>query len=69
MNPSNYRNAEEKTFYEYLEKLTDREVQERQSLYLRNIEKSNERIKLNLQFWFYATIISAALTILILASK
>jgi hypothetical protein len=69
MNPENYRNGEEKTFYEYLEKLTDRELQEKQALYLRNIEKTNLSIKNNIQFWFYATIISVALTIIILGSK
>ena len=52
-----------KTLKEFKE-LSDRELLERQTLYLFNIQNSNERIKLNVQFWFYATIISAAVTIL-----
>lgn len=64
MNPIYHGDQDGKNFYEGIEKLTDREVQERQAFYLRKIERSNERIKLNLQFWFYATIISATLTLL-----
>ncbi len=52
-----------KTLKEFKE-LSDRELLERQTLYLFNIQNSNERIKLNVQFWFYATIISVAITIL-----
>ena len=66
MNPLYYGDNDDKNFYQGLEKLSDRELQERQTLYLKKIEKSNERIKLNIQFWFYATIIIAALSIFIL---
>lgn len=69
MDPKNYRDQSEKAIYEAFEKLTDRELQEKQALYLRNIEKTNLSIKNNVQFWFYATIIAAALTIFIISSK
>ena len=52
-----------KTLKEFKE-LSDRELLERQTLYLFNIQNINERIKINVQFWFYATIISVAITIL-----
>lgn len=48
----------------YIEKLTDRELQEKQTYYLSQIYLSNKSIKNNVQFWFYATIISSALVIL-----
>ena len=67
MNPLYYGDNDDKNFYQGLEKLNDRELQERQALYLNKIQKSNERIKLNIQFWFYATIIIAALSIFILS--
>jgi VanZ family protein len=47
---------DDKVFYEYIEKLTDRELQEKQAYYLRNNEKLNIKILSNLQFWFYFTI-------------
>jgi len=53
----------------YIEKLTDRELQEKQTYYLSQIYQTNKSIKNNVQFWFYTTIISVALTVIILASK
>lgn len=50
-------------------KLTDRELLERQTLYLFNIKNSNERIKANVQFWFYFTIISIVLSFLFFINK
>lgn len=44
--------------------LSDRELLEKQTIYLMNIEKSNERIKANLQFWFYATLIGGVASFL-----
>ena len=38
---------------ESVKELTDRELQEKQVVHLMNIERSNERIKANMQFWFY----------------
>ncbi len=49
-----------KTLKEFKE-LSDRELLERQTLYLFKIENSNERIKLNLQFWFYFTIVCSVI--------
>lgn len=57
-----------KTLKEFKE-LSDRELLERQTLYLFKIQNSNESIKLNLQFWFYFIIASMAIAILILLSK
>ncbi len=54
-----------KTLKEF-KQLSDRELLERQTLYLFKIENSNERIKLNLQFWFYFTIAGIAIGTLIL---
>jgi hypothetical protein len=49
-----------------LKDLTDREIQERQLKLLSEIEKSNNRIKLNLQFWFYFTLIGGLLTFFVM---
>ncbi len=57
---------EDRPFYEAIKKLNDRELQEKQAFYLRNIQNSNERIKLNLQFWFYFAIASMVISFLIL---
>ncbi|MDR6844533.1 hypothetical protein [Flavobacterium granuli] len=69
MNPIYYGDQESKNFYEGIEKLTDRELQEKQTRLLTQIEKSNTRIKLNLQFWFYFTLIGGALTLFVLNLK
>lgn len=53
-----------KTLKEFKE-LSDRELLERQTLYLFKIENSNTRILSHMQFWFYAFIISAVIGILI----
>ncbi|CAD0007049.1 hypothetical protein FLACHUCJ7_03124 [Flavobacterium chungangense] len=49
-----------------LKDFNDRELLEKQTIYLMNIEKSNERIKVNLQFWFYFAIISGVSGLLFL---
>lgn len=49
--------------------LPDRELLERQTLYLYNIRNSNDRIKANLQFWFYFVMASIVLSILYLMTK
>ena len=53
--------AEDNEYYDFIEQLTDRELQEQHSRYLRNIEKTTMSIKKNVQFWFYVTIISVFL--------
>ena len=66
------QSKEEKAFFNTanqntdLSKSTDRELQEIQIKLLTEIEKSNTRIKLNLQFWFYFTLIGGLLSFLIL---
>jgi hypothetical protein len=69
MNPIYHGDQTSKNFYEGIEKLTDRELQEKQAFYLHNINKNNTSIKNNVQFWFYATIICVVLTLIILGSK
>jgi len=63
---------EEKDFFKNhninLKDLTDREIQERQLKLLTEIEKSNTRIKLNLQFWFYFTLIGGLLYFFVMAN-
>ena len=49
---------------ETVKELTDRELLEKQTIYLRNIMKSNESIKANMQFWFYFGLIGGALLFL-----
>lgn len=56
-------------FNQQIEALTDRELQVKQAYYLAQINKNTLSIKNNVQFWFYATIVSAALGILILLSQ
>ena len=46
---------------ETVTEFSDRELLEKQTIYLRNIMKSNESIKLNMQFWFYFGIIGLSL--------
>ena len=53
--------AEDNEYYDFIEQLTDRELQEQHSRYLRNIEKTTISIEKNVQFWFYVTIISVFL--------
>jgi hypothetical protein len=49
-----------------LKELTDRELIEKQTICLMNIEKSNEKIKANLQFWFYFAIVGSIFSFLFL---
>jgi len=52
-----------------LKELSDRELLEIQTLYLSNIQKSNERIKLNIQFWFYFGLILFVISLLFTLNK
>ncbi|QRE14601.1 hypothetical protein, partial [Flavobacterium psychrophilum] len=65
MNPIYHGDKDTKSFYEEIEKLTDRELQERQAFYLRTIARSNHSIKLNLQFWFYFALVVGAIALAI----
>lgn len=57
-----------KTMQEFKE-LSDRELLEHQTIYLFKIEKTNERIKKNVVFFYYAFAVSIAITLLVLASQ
>ena len=61
--------AEDNEYYDFIEQLTDRELQEQHSRYLRNIEKTIMSIKKNVQFWFYVTIISAFIIVMNILDK
>jgi hypothetical protein len=69
MNPLYHGTTEETTFYKSIEKLTNRELQERQANYLYKIEKLNRKIHLNLQFWFYFAITSMVIGFLIIINQ
>lgn len=69
MNQAHITTDESRNFFNTLEVLTDREIQEKQLYHLKEIEKSNLKILLNLQFWFYFSIVAAALTIIITANR
>jgi hypothetical protein len=64
-----YFTDDEKSFYDYIETLTDRELQEKQALYLRNLQKNTLNTKNNVQFFFYFAIVSFAISILFLVPK
>ena len=49
---------------ETVKEFSDRELLEKQTIYLRNIMKSNESIKANMQFWFYFGLIGGAILFL-----
>ena len=57
--------AEENEYYDFIEQLTDRELQEGQSYYLRNIEENSKNIKKNVQFFFWVTLISLFIVVLL----
>ena len=44
-------------FYKTTEELTDRELQEKQTFYLWEINQNTKKTKENLQFFFYFTIV------------
>lgn len=49
----------------YIEQLTDRELQEKQTYYLSQIYQNSKSIKTNVQFFFYLAIISFVLSVFI----
>lgn len=54
---------------ENIKEFSDRDLLEKQTIYLKNIDKSNESIKANIQFWFYFIIIGIILILLSLPDK
>ena len=68
MNPFYHGDNDQKSFYQELEKLTDRELQEYQCLKLSNIENNTNRIKNNVIFWFYLSIAITLISIAILST-
>lgn len=68
------QSKEEKEFYQKKEKpslgeLSDRQLQEKQTDLLERIEISNDRIKRNVLFFYYAFAVSVVLGIIILANS
>lgn len=66
MRPELIKTDNAREFYKTTEELTDRELLEKQTFYLWEINKNTKKTKENLQFFFYFTIVSllAALVIL-----
>lgn len=67
------QSKEEKEFYQKKQnpitvELSDRQLQEKQIYLLERIEISNERIKKNVVFFYYAFAVSLLLGIIILAN-
>ena len=52
-------------FYKTTEELTDRELLEKQTFYLWEINQNTKKAKENLQFFFYFTIVSVIAAVLI----
>jgi hypothetical protein len=67
MDQVHYKDNDDKNFYEFVEKLSDRELQEKQANYLFETNKNTKRIKNNVVFFFYSFVVSIALTLLVLA--
>lgn len=68
MDPIHHGDAEQKAFYETIEKLTDRELQEKQAHYLWNIEKHTRKTYLNVQFFFYLFVLSVIVSFVYMVS-
>jgi hypothetical protein len=65
MRPELIKTDPAREFYKTTEELTDRELQERQTFYLYEINKNTKKTKEILQFFFYLTIISIVASIVI----
>lgn len=66
MRPELIKTANAKEFYKTLEDLSDRELQEKQTFYLWEINQNTKKTKENVQFFFYLTIASAIIAIALL---
>ena len=64
-----FLNKKNQVSSESVKDLSDRELQEQQTISLINIEKSNLRIKANLQFWFYFSLALLAISFLYFSNK
>jgi hypothetical protein len=65
MNSEKATTPESEQFFLEIEQITDRELYERMFYTQLKMEKSNERIKTNLQFWFYLLLTSAVIYLII----
>lgn len=66
MTESNIKTEQQRQFYKSLENYTDKDLQEYHAFLAFQTAENTRAIKLNVQFFFYLTIISAALAIIIL---
>lgn len=69
MNPLYHGTPEDKSFFQSVEKLSDRELQEKQAHYLWEANKNTKRIKNNVVFFYYAFAVSIAISLLVLAGQ
>lgn len=65
MRPELIKTDNAREFYKTTEELTDRELQEKQTFYLWEINQNTKKTKENLQFFFYFTIVSVIAAVLI----
>ncbi len=65
MRPELIKTDNSREFYKTTEELTDRELLEKQTFYLWEINQNTKKAKENLQFFFYFTIVSVIAAVLI----
>lgn len=65
MRPELIKTDNAREFYKTTEELTDRELLEKQTFYLWEINQNTKKAKENLQFFFYFTIVSVIAAVLI----
>lgn len=59
----------ERQFFTKIQEMSDRELQELNAYYLSNLEKSNEKIRANVQFFFWIVLLTTIGTIFLLSIK
>jgi hypothetical protein len=69
MDPKFIKTDPERQFFTKIEGMSDRDLQELHAYYLSNLEKSNEKIRANVQFFFWFSLISIIGSIIIVSSK
>ncbi|WP_329805397.1 hypothetical protein [Flavobacterium facile] len=65
MRPELIKTDNAREFYKTTEELTDRELQEKQTFYLWEINQNTKKTKENLQFFFYFTIVALLASLVI----
>jgi hypothetical protein len=58
-----------RNYFKKIEEMSDRELQELHAFHLSNIEKSNEKMRANIQFFFWFSLFCIVASIIIINSK